>query len=68
MFRESILYHIMSTKSLLHHAMLNEWASRFADNKASEVYFAESLPQNEPENKDILESDDQVNLLSVGKE
>ena len=36
----------MSTKSLLHQALLNEWASRFADHKASGLSVAEWCKEN----------------------
>ncbi len=36
----------MSTKSLLHQAKLNEWISRFADQKASGLTVAEWCKQN----------------------
>ena len=36
----------MSTKSLLHQAKLNEWASRFADQKTSGLSVAEWCKQN----------------------
>ena len=36
----------MSTKSLLHQAMLNEWASRFADHKASGLSVTEWCKEN----------------------
>ena len=36
----------MSTKSILHQAKLNEWASRFADQKSSGLSVAEWCEQN----------------------
>ncbi len=36
----------MSTKSMLHQAMLNEWASRFADHKASGLSVAQWCKEN----------------------
>ena len=36
----------MSTKSMLHQATLNEWASRFADQKSSGLSVAEWCEQN----------------------
>ncbi len=36
----------MSTKSMLHQAKLNEWASRFADQKSSSLTVAEWCKQN----------------------
>lgn len=36
----------MSTKQILHQAMLNEWASRFADHKASGLTVNEWCAQN----------------------
>ena len=36
----------MSTKSMLHQAMLNEWATRFADHKASGLSVAQWCKEN----------------------
>lgn len=36
----------MSTKSMLHQAMLNEWASRFANHKASGLSVAQWCKEN----------------------
>ena len=39
-------FYLMSTKSMLHQAMLNEWAARFSDQKASGLTIVEWCQQN----------------------